>query len=134
MDAFVDTDSIQSLRKLLGLPPNAIHIIGFKRQKDNDGLFSIPVVNGTQLGWNGTIENGDFQELADRNYDLLLNYYVDDSLLLKLMSARIKARIRVGFAKADEQLNDLLFDCQLNDFKTFASELKKYLGILKEIK
>lgn len=133
MDNYPNAEAFESLRESLKLKPNAVHVIGFKRNEDKNGMFSIPFVTTRQLGWNGSIENGDFSEFVGRDYDVLINYYTDDKLMLKLMSAKVNARIRVGLQEADNEFNDLIFDCQLNDFKTFSSELKKYLKILKEV-
>lgn len=133
MDAFENTDVFKTLRKTLDLPPNGVHIIGFKRADDKNGIFEMPVVTEKQLGWNGSIENTDFEVFAGREYDLLLNYYNDNRLMLKLMSAKINARVRVGLLGADQDFSDLIFDCHINDFRTFNEEMLKYLKILKEI-
>lgn len=133
MDKFDDAEVFQDLRKEFGLQPNAIHIMGYKRGKDNHGMFSIPFCTDNDLGWNGSIENGDFSEFSGRTYDVLINYFLEDRLLLKLMSTKIDARIRVGLKGADNDYNDLIFDCKLNEFQTFTDELKKYLKILKEL-
>ncbi len=133
MDKFPNAEAFQELRHFLNLKPNAIHIMGYKRGGHRNGMFSIPFCTDKDLGWNGSIENGDFAEFSGRDYDVLINYYTDDRLLLKLMSTKIAARIRVGFQGMDNAMNDLIFNCQLDDFKTFTSELKKYLKILNEI-
>ncbi|NKI32564.1 DUF6913 domain-containing protein [Croceivirga thetidis] len=133
MDSFKNAEAFNALVKELGLKPNAINIIGYKKSEDKAGMFSIPFVVEKDLGWNGSIENGDFSEFAGRNYDVLINYYTADRLVLKLMSVKVNARLRVGLVEADNLMNDLIFDCQLGDIKTFQAELKKYLKILKEI-
>lgn len=133
MDKYPDAEKFQGLRQEFNLKPNAVHIIGFKRSMDKNGMFSIPFVTEKQLGWNGSIENGDFSEFSGRDYDMLINYYTDDRLMLKLMSVKLNARLRVGLKGGDQVLNDLIFDCQLDDFETFGKELKKYLKILEEI-
>lgn len=133
MDKFTDAEVFQSIRQELELKPNAVHVMGYKRGQDKHGMFSIPFCTDKDLGWNGTIENGDFSEFSGRDYDVLVNYYLEDRLVLKLMSTKINARIRVGLKGGDNAMNDLIFDCQLNDFKTFRSELKKYLKILNEL-
>lgn len=131
MDAFPNAEQFQALRKQLNLKPNAVQIIGFKKSEDKGGMFSIPVVTEKDMGWNGSIENGDFSEFSGRSYDVLINYYTSDRLVLKLMSVKVKAALRVGLMDADSALNDLIFDCKLGDFKTFQAELNKYLKILK---
>ena len=82
----------------------------------------------------GKIENGYALEFLSREYDLLINYYTEEKLLLQLMTLKAKSRIKVGFGGVDEKLNDLIIKTSLGDFKTFKAELKKYLVILNEIK
>ncbi|MEM1257798.1 MAG: hypothetical protein AAGH81_04660 [Bacteroidota bacterium] len=134
MDKFSNADAFQSLRQQMGLKPNAVHVMGYKRGQDKYGMFSIPFCTDKDLGWNGSVENGDFSEFSGREYDVLINYFTEDRLLLKLMSTKVKARIRVGLKEGDNDMNDLIFDCKLDDFETFQSELEKYLRILKELK
>ncbi len=133
MDKFNNVEAFQSIRKQLNLPPNAIHIMGYKRGQDKHGMFSVPFCTDKDLGWNGSIENGDFAEFSGRSHDVLINYFTDDRLVLKLMSIKTKARIRIGLSGADIGMNDLIFNCKLGDINTFKSELEKYLRILKEI-
>ena len=133
MDKFSDADLFQTLRKSLGLQPNAVHVMGYKRGQDKYGMFSIPFCTDRDLGWNGSVENGDFSEFSGREFDVLINYFTEDRLLLKLMSTKVNARIRVGLKGADTAMNDLIFDCALDDFKTFQAELEKYLKILNEL-
>ena len=134
MDKFKDAEAFLSLRQKLELKPNAVHVMGYKRGQDKHGMFSIPFCTDKDLGWNGSIENGDFSEFSGREYDVLINYYLEDRLVLKLMSTKINARIRAGLQGSDNAMNDLIFDCQMNDFNTFSSELEKYLKILNELK
>ena len=133
MDKFKNAEAFQSLIQQMGLKPNAVHVMGYKRGQDKHGMFSIPFCTDKDLGWNGSIENGDFSEFSGREYDVLVNYFTDDRLVLKLMSTKINARIRVGLKEADHAMNDLIFDCGLSDFKTFKTELEKYLRILNEL-
>lgn len=134
MDKFSDAEAFQGLRQQMGLKPNAVHVMGYKRGQDKHGMFSIPFCTDKDLGWNGSIENGDFSEFSGRHYDVLINYFTEDRLVLKLMSTKINARLRVGLKEADNDMNDLIFDCGLKDYKTFMTELEKYLKILKELK
>ncbi len=133
MDSYGNAEIFNELRKDFSLQPNAIQIIGYKRGVDKHTLFSIPFFTDRDLGWNGGIENGDVSEFLAREYDVLINYFKEDRLLPKLMSAKTNARIRVGFPEVDAKINDLIFNTDFNDFSTFKEELKKYLKVLNEI-
>lgn len=134
MDNYGQAETFKSLKDNLGLRPNAVQVIGYKRGKDQNGMFGIPYCTDKNLGWNGSIENGDFSEFIGRPYDVLINYFTDDRLLLKLMSVQVDARIRIGVKDGNKNLSDLTIETNLNDFETFKKELKKYLKILEELK
>lgn len=115
------------------LRPNAVRIIGYKSYYDKNSPYSTPVFSDKDLGWNGTIENSYALEFLNREYDLLVNYYNEENLLLQLMSVKTKARVKVGFKEIDEKYNDLILNIPLKDFKVFKQELKKYLKVFNEI-
>ncbi|MCP4977605.1 MAG: hypothetical protein GY931_15740 [Maribacter sp.] len=115
------------------LRPNAVKIIGYKSYYDKNSPYSTPVFSDKDLGWKGAIENSYALEFLTREYDLLVNYYNEENLLLQLMTVKTKARVRVGFKEVDQKLNDLILGLPLKDFKTFKLELKKYLRVLNEI-
>ncbi len=115
------------------LRPNAVKLIGYKKYYDKNSPYSTPVFSDKDLGWKGEIANSYALEFLGREYDLLINYYDTDNLLLQLMTVKSNARIKVGFKEVDQQLNDLILGLPLKDFKTFKLELKKYLRVLNEI-
>lgn len=133
LDQFDNTEAFYEFLDAFSLAPNAIKIIGYKSFYDKNSPYATPVFSDKDLGWKGVVENSYALEFLNREYDLLVNYYDKDNLLLKLMSARTKARIKVGFKEPGPDFNDLIIDTPIKDFKTFKAELKKYLGIFKEI-
>ena len=96
--------------------------------------YSTPVFSDKDLGWKANIENSYALEFLNREYDLLVNYYTDEKLLLQLMTLKTKARLKVGFGRVDKNLNDLILNTPIKDFQTFKKELRKYLRVLNEIK
>ena len=134
MDQFSDAEVFYQFQDEYNLRPNAVKIIGYKNYYDKNSPYSTPIFSDKDLGWNGQIENSYALEFLSREYDLLVNYYKEDNLLMKLMSVKAKARFRVGFRETDSYFNDLILDLPLKDFITFKTELKKYLGVLDEIK
>ncbi len=115
------------------LRPNAVKIIGYKNYYDKNSPYSTPVFSDKDLGWKGAIENSYALEFLSRDYDLLVNYYNEENLLLQLMTVKTRARVKVGFKEVDQKLNDLILEMPIKDFKTFKLELKKYLKVLNEI-
>ncbi|PCJ94047.1 MAG: hypothetical protein COA50_12870 [Flavobacteriaceae bacterium] len=134
LDQFENATVFQELSEELSLQPNAVKIIGYKNFYDKNSPYSTPVFSDKDLGWKGAIENSYALEFLNREYDLLINYYTQESLLMQLMTIKTKARIKVGFKEVDENLNDLILKVPMKDFQIFKKELKKYLVVLKEIK
>ena len=133
VDQFPNAEAFYELIDEFSLRPNAIKIIGYKRDLDKNSPYAIQMFSDRDLGWKGKIENGYVLEFLGREYDMLVNYYTDDNLMMKLLSVRTPARLKVGLEAADTKINNLILNTSLKDFKTFKSELKKYLIILKEI-
>jgi hypothetical protein len=133
LDEFSDTDAFYGLVKAFSLSPNAVRIIGYKENFDKNSPYSTPIFSDKDLGWGGKIENGYALEFLNREYDLLINYYTEDKLLLQLMTLKARAKLYVGFGEVDKDLNDLILNTPIGDFKLFAKELGKYLTVLKEI-
>ena len=133
LDKFQESDLFYQFLEEFKLTPNAIKIIGYRSYYDKNSPYSTPVFSDKDLGWNGDVENSYALEFLGREYDLLVNYYNEENLLLNLMSVKTKARIKVGFKGVDPIYNDLILDIPISDFKTFKTELKKYLGVFKEI-
>ncbi|APQ19166.1 DUF6913 domain-containing protein [Maribacter hydrothermalis] len=133
LDKFEKTEVFYQFQEEFSLHPNAVKIIGYKRYYDKNSPYATPVFSDKDLGWKGEIENSYALEFLGREYDLLVNYYEEDNLLLNLLSLKTKARLKVGFKDVGPTYNDLMIDTPLNDFMVFKKELKKYLGIFKEI-
>jgi hypothetical protein len=133
LDNFENANLFYEFVEEFSLRPNAVKIIGYKSYYDKNSPYATPVFSDKDLGWNGEIENSYVLEFLSREYDMLVNYYTDENLLLQLMSVKTRARIRVGFVEVDEQYNDLILASPMKDFKTFKQELKKYLRVLNEI-
>ncbi|SFR45017.1 hypothetical protein SAMN04490243_1658 [Robiginitalea myxolifaciens] len=132
LDSFSTPEVFYEFIDVFKLRPNAVKIIGYKRFYDKNSPYATPVFSDKDLGWNGDIENSYALEFLGREYDLLINYYKEDNLMMKLMSVKAKATMRVGFAEIDPVFNDLILGCELKDFSLFRKELQKYLSVLKE--
>ncbi|MBR9853557.1 MAG: hypothetical protein GYB37_03120 [Algicola sp.] len=133
VDSFSKAEVFYELIEEFSLRPNAIKIIGYKSEYDKNSPYAIQMFSDKDLGWKGNIENGYVLEFLGREYDMLINYYERDSLMMKLLSVKTPARLKVGLAAQDPKVNDLILNTPLNDFKLFKGELKKYLKVLKEI-
>ncbi len=133
VDRFQKAELFYELIEEFSLRPNAIKIVGYKREYDKNSPYSIQMFSDKDLGWKGQIENGYVLEFLGREYDMLINYYEEDNLMMKLLSVKTQARLKVGLGPQDLKINDLILNTPLKDFKLFKTELKKYLKVLNEI-
>lgn len=130
MDHFQDATVFYELTKELSLAPNALKIIGYKRTHIPHTPYTTPLFFSKDLGWKGHLRNAAANEFLAREYDLLINYYEEDDLLLKLMTVKTSAQLKVGLGTPDLRINDLIFHMPLHNFSAFTNELKKYLNVL----
>jgi len=89
--------------------------------------------NPDHIGWNGKISHPDLQIFVDTDYDLLLCFYKESHLELDLIAAESKANLKVGISRDKSEFFDLIIDVPTHDFKTFGSELTKYLNVLNKL-
>ncbi len=132
LDRFDDPERFYELIEAFSLRPNAVKIIGYKRFYDKNSPYATPVFSDKDLGWHGQIENSYVLEFLSRDYDLLINYFAEENLMMQLMSVKVKAQMRIGFAGIDPAYNDLILGGDPADFGLFKSEMKKYLAVLKQ--
>lgn len=133
IDEFNHMEVFYELAKEIGLRQDQFKIIAFSASNTDNTNYSIPVFNADQLGWNGKIENGDINEFLSKEYDLLLNYYENPSLILSLVSVYTKAKFRVGLQPKNEAYNNMVIEVKATEFLKFKPELLKYLSILNKI-
>ena len=133
LDSFDHAELFFEFIEEFNLRPNAVKIVGYKSYYDKNSPYATPVFSDKDLGWNGNIENSYALEFLSREYDLLVNYYTQDNLMMQLMTIKTRARMNVGFAEVDSSFNDLILEADPQDFNTFKKELKKYLQVMNEI-
>ena len=133
LDNFPDHEQFYQFIELFGLRPNAVKIMGYRNFYDKNSPYATPVFSDKDLGWKGDIENSYALEFLSKEYDVLVNYYTEDKLILKLMTVKTRARVKVGFAEIDKALNDLILNTPIRNFDTFKKELKKYLTVMNAL-
>ena len=73
--------------------------------------------------------NGLLSDFCNKNSDVLINFYDQDDINLKYVSANINSKFSVGFNSVDHTLNDLIIDVNAKDIDVFQNECIKYLNI-----
>ena len=58
----------------------------------------------------------------------MINFFDQKEILSELISSKCFSKLRIGFSKANPQINDIVFKFGLNDKNTFLSESMNYLN------
>ena len=88
----------------------------------------------SDFGWNGVLKSNSLKKFVKNDYDLLINYVKQENLYVNTITLLSNSKFKVGRARIDNRLFDLIIDCNLDDLKTFNLEIKKYLEILNKLK
>lgn len=133
-DENIDLEWFNSLAAYINIKPNNMEIIAFSLGgKDNLNTWD-DCYSPKDFGWSGRIKNPGLQAFLNTEFDVLISYYDKDILELKLITAKSKAKFKIGIFQNDERLNDLIIKTNLKAFDLFKTETFKYLKILNKIK
>ena len=133
MNEFSDFDAFRAYFKALGISPAKTKIIAFVDDaKDANPLWDT-YFNPKDFGWKGKIKNIDLQSFIDTKFDVLISYYTNESIELKLITAASKANFKVGLTQDDKRVYDLIIDVKTKEIQLFKTELKKYLTVLNKL-
>ncbi|TYA71493.1 DUF6913 domain-containing protein [Seonamhaeicola marinus] len=133
VDEFENLDVFRDLADLIHVHHNKLKVVVFSESKKEALLSWVECFNPKDFGWNGTVTNVELQSFLNEDFDMLLSYYQEDILELKLITAASKSKFKVGVLQADERLNDLIIKTDSKEFDVFSKELTKYLTILNKI-
>jgi len=130
---FPEFSFLNELAEIFGIQKESIALLYYHPDKKVAEQFSEAVYTDTQLGFNAVIKNESVVHFVEKDYDALLNFYNKDNLMLNLVSAKSKAKFKIGFSEVKEGVNDFSIATELNNISVFTFELKKYLSILNKI-
>ena len=84
-------------------------------------------ISKDEISMTGNIKNQK-NYFFNKKFDLLVNFFDQKEILSELISTRCYSKLRIGFSKANPQINDIVFNFGLNEKKTFLSESMNYLN------
>lgn len=116
-----------------GISEANISVLVFRNKPKKNESFDYPVFSGGDLSWRATFSNSVVRSFAERDFDLLINYYDTEKSALLIVSNLSAAKFRVGFASVDKKLNNFMIDTPAENYKVFIDELFKYLKILNKL-
>ena len=79
------------------------------------------------------IKKEEVISIGEKPYDLVINYDVTNDVVLNYLASKVNAMFFIGFAKQENELNDLVIKADKEDYQSFHNEIVKYLKILKKL-
>lgn len=134
IDEIDDFELFTKLADCIKVRPNRVKIIAFSESKKEVLNTWDECYNPKDFGWKGVIKNSELESFLDTKFDVLISYYEQEILELKMITAFSKAKFKIGILQSDERINDLIIKTTLNEFDVFKEEVFKYLKILNKIK
>ncbi|MFD2939271.1 DUF6913 domain-containing protein [Flavobacterium notoginsengisoli] len=116
---------------LQGIALENIKIVAYSSKFRKKEMYLRPTFGKSHISWNGEITEDFLYEFVNSKFDLLLSYYNEENIFLMMLTDRSKAKFKVGFASVDNNLNRLMINTELENYKLFVSELFRYLKNIK---
>jgi len=112
-----------------GIDSERIKIVVYRNKFKEQKTYSFPTFSKKHIDWKGNSKVDFLPEFIKTEFDLLISYYDVQNPILKLITSQSKAKFKVGFASID--INRLMIDTALENYKLFVFELFKYLKSIK---
>tara|TARA_B100001057_G_scaffold43464_1_gene38858 strand:+ start:1884 stop:2411 length:528 start_codon:yes stop_codon:yes gene_type:complete len=91
--------------------------------------FIIYFISKKSIGFFGKMPHLS-KELFKKKFDLQINFFNYRSFFHEFISASCMSKLRVGFSKSNQQINDLILDIDLKQHKLFLTESKIFLNAI----
>lgn len=126
----LDEDFLLLFAKNLKISINNVYIIVLNKNKidlTETRFKRIIYISKDEISMTGNIKK-EINYFFNKKYDLLINFFDQKEILSELISSKCFSKLRIGFSKANPQINDIVFKFGLNDKNTFLSESMNYLN------
>lgn len=132
-DEIEDFNAFNVLASRLKVHANKIKVIAYTTNLKSHGNSWDACFNLKDFGWKGEIKNVELQAFLDEPFDVLISYYTQEHLELKLLTALSKSQFKIGILQSETRLNDLIIKTGMKDIDVFSDEVVKYLTVLNKI-
>lgn len=132
-DEIDDFNAFNVLASQLQVHTNKLKVIAYTTDLKGHANTWDACFNSKDFGWNGDIKNIELKTFLEEPFDVLVSYYTEPILELKLLTALSKSQFKVGILQSDERLNDLIVKTNVKDVNVFNNEVVKYLTVLNKI-
>jgi len=116
-----------------GFEEKNIKVLSFKNRYKKNEVTQEPSFSTKDLSWSGTINKIEVLDFIEKDFDLLINYYEINKSPLMMVTHNSRGLFKAGFTSIDKNLNHLMIKTTMENYKTFTSELIKYLKILNKL-
>ncbi|WP_434783339.1 DUF6913 domain-containing protein [Flavobacterium panacagri] len=116
---------------LQGIASENIKIVAYNSKFKKKDTYLTPTFGKSHISWNGEITEDFLNEFVNSKFDLLLSYYNEENIFLMMLTNKSKAKFKIGFSSVDNNLNRLMINTELENYKLFVSELFRYLKNIK---
>lgn len=113
------------------IAPENIKVIAYTGKFKEKEKYLRPSFGKKHINWKGEITEDFINEFVNEEFDILLSYYDVENIFLMLVTSKSKAKFKVGFSAAGQNLNRLMIHTELANYKLFVSELFRYLKNIK---
>ncbi|MBL4643245.1 MAG: hypothetical protein JKY44_06610 [Flavobacteriaceae bacterium] len=109
-----------------------VHIYAFRTFKKSDSI-SYNHFTEKDFDWSGKVKDPSLESFLENPFDLLIGYFNDRNVYLEFAALKSTATFKIGFAKVNDKLYDLVVNEQPNNIDSFMEVIKKYLELLHKI-
>ncbi|KAF2082147.1 DUF6913 domain-containing protein [Flavobacterium sharifuzzamanii] len=128
---FESSEALITEITLHGIALENIKILAYREKFKEKETYLRPTFGKKHINWKGEIEEGFLNEFVNSEFDLLLSYYDVENIFLMFVTSKSKAKFKAGFSAVDQNLNRLMINTGLGNYKLFISELFRYLKNIK---
>ena len=132
-DEIEDFNAFNVLASRLKIHANRIKVIAYTNDTKAHGNSWDSCFNAKDFGWKGEIKNVELQTFLNEPFDVLISFYSEDHIELKLLTALSKSQFKIGILQSEPRLNDIIVKTQVKDIDVFNDEVVKYLTVLNKI-
>jgi hypothetical protein len=125
----VDKEHFKEIGSHFNIPRKNLRVLTFFQSPNqiNEANYASSCTPKNISGWG--VLNGVLVDFCSENSDILINFYDQDDVNLKYLSAKSNKKLSIGFKSVDHALNDLIIEVDAQNIDVFISECIKYLEI-----
>lgn len=116
-----------------GFVKDQVKVLIYKDKIRSKEEVIFPCISRKNISISGEIDKKEVLDFLNQPFDLLVNYYDTNKFPVMLLSVKSNAFFKVGFDTVDKRVNHFIIKESIENYKSFTSELFKYLKILNKL-